>query len=434
MPSVSLSHFRDLFDRLTQPIHGYIDRVTPGAVEGWVRNSKEPRRRLLVDLVVKGNVCASATADLNRSDLRHANIGDGRYGFRLNLPASFCFGDEQKARVVVRDSGYQVSYRFQKEIAVPPPLPVSYIAADIVNNCNLRCPFCLVDYSEVKKTELMSAETFRKLLTFLPHVPEGGIWLSCLHEPTIHPRFNSLLKLIPEGEGRKFWFTTNLAAPIPDSLFECWAAAGLHHVNVSLDTLDPDLFKVLRKHGRLSVFLDNLRRMVRIFKSHSTAPKVRYISMVFESNFSELEAIVRRCHDEWLAAEHEVRYMYNVEHVTDEFRRKHLPARDRWQELESRLGLMNLPHVIAFPPERGYEEQRDLPANYFEIKRYAKCPQPPDFTPPLQLRVRPGGNVHLVGQEDRYALNLEATQDAAGEILALARRCCPPISPTESTG
>ena len=31
----------------------------------------------------------------------------------------------------------------------PPPSMIEYIAADIVNNCNLRCPFCLVDYEKV---------------------------------------------------------------------------------------------------------------------------------------------------------------------------------------------------------------------------------------------------------------------------------------------
>jgi sulfatase maturation enzyme AslB (radical SAM superfamily) len=50
--------------------------------------------------------------------------------------------------------------------------------ADVVNNCNLRCPFCLVDHSNVKKTGVMSETTFRNLMRLVASVPDGHFYLS----------------------------------------------------------------------------------------------------------------------------------------------------------------------------------------------------------------------------------------------------------------
>ena len=407
---------------------GYIDKVSNGVVEGWIWNSARPSERLNVTLYVDGSAAVSGVADMERTDLRAAGIGDGNHGFRLCLPPSHSVLGERQGWVQLDGSKRRIAFQANETFAVPPPPLIAYIAADVVNNCNLRCPFCVVDYSEVKKTELMTPATFESLLRLLPLVPEAGFWLSCLHEPTIHPGFQDLLRQIPAGQGGKFWFTTNLARRMDDSMFQSWADAGLHHVNVSLDTLDPALFQVLRKHGRLEVFLDNLKRMVQVFGSNRNAPKIRFITMVFESNFDELEVIARRCNDEWMSWEHEIRYMYNVAHVTDEFRRDHLPTRDRWPELKTRLEKLSARYVVVCPPDEGYEEQRDLPANYFDLERYRQPAQQADFTPPLQLRARHDGSMYLVGQEGRFTFNITTLADpgaylrqAVQEALAKTR-------------
>jgi hypothetical protein len=54
---------------------------------------------------------------------------------------------------------------------------------------NLRCPFCIVDYANVKGLRLMTRETFARAIELLPMMSPGCFWLSCLHEPTLHPQF-----------------------------------------------------------------------------------------------------------------------------------------------------------------------------------------------------------------------------------------------------
>ena len=200
-------------------------------------------------------------------------------------------------------------------------------------------------------------------------------------------------------------------------MFQSWVEAGLHHVNVLIDTLDAELFKVLRKHGRLEVFVDNLLRMVGVFRSCRDTPKIRFIPLAFEPNFEELETIAGRCHEEWMRTKHEVRYMCDAEHITEEFRRIHLPSRDRWPELKSRLGRLTAPHVVISPPEEGYEEQWITPSNDFELVRFQPPTEPPDFTPPLKLR----GNIFLVGQEGRFSVNVTTLADPAAYLVKAMR-------------
>ena len=417
-----LGSLRKHVQRILGGSPGYVDKVSDGVVEGWAWNSAEPDKKVTVSLFVEGAAAVSGVADLERPDLQAAGIGDGKCGFRLQLPYSHAGLGERPGWVQMSGAARRLPYRKDEIFPVPAPPLLTFLAADIVNNCNLRCPFCVVDYSEVKKTELMTPATFGKMLELLPLLPDGGFWLSCLHEPTIHPGFEDLLRMIPAGQGQKFWFTTNLARRMDDAMFQSWVDAGLHHVNVSMDTLDAGLFTVLRKHGRLEVFLDNLNRMVKVFRASGKPPKIRYITLVFESNFDELEGIVRRGYEEWMSSEHEVRYMYNMAHSPDDFRRDHLPTRDRWPELQARLDQLAAPHVVVCPPEdAGYEEQRNLPSNYFEIEKYRMPPEAPDFTPPLQLRARHNGNMYLVSQEGRFSFNITELADPVGYLLQAAR-------------
>ena len=403
-------------------VFGNIDYIEDGVITGWAWDSQAPADRLEVELLVGKQVCAKAPANIRRADVLAAGMGEGHYGFQIALPMRFCTEGPQQVQLRIKDVDYIIPFQQQQTFTLEPPLPITYIAADVVNNCNLRCPFCLVDYSEVRKTELMTEETFSRIMRFLPLVPTASFWLSCLHEPTLHPRFESLLRLIPPGEGHKFWFTTNLARRLSDEAFHAWAESGLRHINISIDTLDPQLFAVLRKHGKLEVFLDNLERLTSVFRQYPQAPKLRYISMVFESNFEELAAIARRCHDDWLSSEHEVRYMYDVVHVTDEFRQVHLPSNNRWSELRDILDRTGLPHLVVLPADDTYEEERHLPANHFELSRYPYPPESPRFTPPLKLRVRPNGNIYIIGQEWQQPVNVQSMIDPHADLLTLIRQ------------
>jgi molybdenum cofactor biosynthesis enzyme MoaA len=409
-------------DRSLRPfrpaVSGYIDKAEHSTVMGWVWNSDHPDQRLTVDAYLGAKIVGSAVADQLRPDLARAGIGDGRHGFSCYLQPRGLANRPIDIQLKVRETGSFLKLRHQKNIPLDPTVFLNFIAADIVNNCNLRCPFCMVDYSAVTKTELMTEETFVSLLRLIRAVPDGGFWLSCLHEPTLHPRLNDFIELIPRDCRNKVWFTTNLARPLSEKVFEGWARSGLHHINVSLDTMNPELFAVLRKFGRYNVFEANLNLLAKVFKAVPGAPKLRYITVAFKSNLEELPRIIEYSNLHWLSSENEIRYTYNVEHITDQFRKEHYLYREDWPGLTARLKQLPYPHVIDCPPGDGYEEIIQPSANYFDIRRI-KPESKPVFVHPLSLRARPDGTLLVVRQESQFGVNIRSLSDPVGFLREL---------------
>lgn len=294
-------------------------------------------------------------------------------------------------------------------LAPPPPL-IEYIAADIVNNCNLRCPFCLVDYSGVKKTDLMTEETFRSLLRLAPAAPEGTFWISCLHEPTLHPKLGEFIEMIPREQRRKFWFTTNLARPLPAALIETFATSGFHHINISLDTLDDELFAFLRKHGKLKTFRQNLDLLVDAFRRTPGAPAIRYITMAYRSNLHEIPGMVRWMNESALASQIEIRYTFNAAPISDEFRQEQFLTRDEWQTLDRALREQPYTNYLLIQPPEGYGQVVEGAANWFESVPVTPPPHR-NFKRPLPLRVRPDGRIHLSGNESVFAVKVTDLED-----------------------
>jgi hypothetical protein len=80
-------------------VHGHIDLVDAGLVEGWVIDYENPAKRLPVFVMVKRQVVAQGIADQLRPDLKAAKIGDGRCAFSLQVAG---FGRLLPAEVAVR--------------------------------------------------------------------------------------------------------------------------------------------------------------------------------------------------------------------------------------------------------------------------------------------------------------------------------------------
>jgi MoaA/NifB/PqqE/SkfB family radical SAM enzyme len=268
-----------------------------------------------------------------------------------------------------------------------------------------------VDYDQVKSTNLMTEETFRALIRLAPAVPEGQFWLSCLHEPTLHPRLGDFITIIPREQRSKFWFTTNLTRPLPDSLVDTIARSGLHHINVSFDSATDDVFAMLRKHGRLKMFRQNLDRVVDAFKRTPGAPLIRYITMAYRSNMLEIPDMVRWMNESGLAHDIEIRYTFNTSNIAEEFRREQFLRPEEWNALEDSLhALPYANYVLAKPPGNYGDEDPYLPANWFENVP-PTAPPHKSFKRPLALRVRPDGRIHLSGAEHLFAVKVGEIDD-----------------------
>ena len=125
--------------------------------------------------------------------------------------------------------------------------PLHDLRISLLDRCNFRCPYCMpetefhADYQFLKKPELLTHE---EILTIARVAVGLGVTKLRLTggEPLLDKKIPALIRRLAALPGvEDLALTTNgmLLAPMAEKL----AAAGLHRVTVSLDTLDPDIFR-----------------------------------------------------------------------------------------------------------------------------------------------------------------------------------------------
>jgi len=134
---------------------------------------------------------------------------------------------------------------------------IQYLRISLTDRCNLRCVYCMPEEMVFRpKAELMQDDELLFLvrlfasLGFSKYRLTGG-------EPTIRVNIVDLVRRIAEIDNvHSLSMTTNgillsrLAKPLKE--------AGLQRVNVSLDTLNPERFRLLTRKGRLEDVLKGI--------------------------------------------------------------------------------------------------------------------------------------------------------------------------------
>jgi MoaA/NifB/PqqE/SkfB family radical SAM enzyme len=399
----------------SERVLAYVDTANPEIIGGWAVDVAQPERKLKIEIRSGGSVLLETSTGIERRDLEPHFPRAVYSGFRietLTIPHT-----KPTIECSVHVEGLE---RPVKSVVIERVPFLKFLALDVVNTCNLRCPFCLVDYSQARKTEPMDADIFRRLLPLAEFVPEGGFFVSCLHEPTLHPQFEQLLGMVPRHLGKKFFFTTNLARPLSDETFHAWASSGIRHINISFDSMNADLVAVLRKFAKWEIFEDNLTRLAAVFRTYADAPKIRYITMAFQSNMGEIPNIVRRCHEDFLGVENEIRYTFDFGHINDDFRRKEYMRKEHWDILTQALQSVPYRYLITYPPMDTSGDIIDIvhpSATYLGIRRTATEWIGPRQQWPIALRVRSDGTVMAVGAEDHWAVNMHDVDEDPVNLL-----------------
>ena len=321
------------------PVPGYrgtINELSAIHVEGWIQSLARPTDRVDYEVALAGTeeVLARGRADRFRHGLHGEGVGDGAHAFLARLPR--VLNERERVCLVVRPAGEQ------EPLARSPNLrttfePVLHVAMDIVNNCNLRCPFCVYDYADVHATHFMTEATIEAALRFLPYTRDGEFWFSCLHEPTLHPELTQFIDKVPLEYRRKLFYTTNLAKRMPADYFAWLANSGMHHINISIESLQPELYERMRKGARHRIFRENWDALLAALEHGAAPPRLRYITMVYKSNLPELPEMVRYLLEERRAWQVELRTTFDVPHLPSEFRVREFLDWDEWLALRDRL-------------------------------------------------------------------------------------------------
>lgn len=128
------------------------------------------------------------------------------------------------------------------------------IMVELTTKCNMRCIYCELSHSHWKQQD-MSDECIRKIMDF---VRTNDIHYICLHghgEMTIVPDWHILANEFLDA-GAKLTTCTNLTKVL--SIAEIQTLAKFASITVSLDTIDIELFRTLRRGGDIRNILYNI--------------------------------------------------------------------------------------------------------------------------------------------------------------------------------
>ena len=130
---------------------------------------------------------------------------------------------------------------------------VDYLRISLIDRCNFRCQYCMPEGSELDYILQQQLLTDQELLTLIAEVfiPVGFTRFRLTGgEPLLRPRVVDLVREIASfPETQDLAMTTNgfLLAPLAQNLYD----AGLRRINISLDSLDPDIFdQIIGNRGR----------------------------------------------------------------------------------------------------------------------------------------------------------------------------------------
>jgi len=137
---------------------------------------------------------------------------------------------------------------------------VSYLRVSVTDRCDFRCVYCMSEnMTFLPKKEVLSLEELDRLCS--EFIAKGVRKLRLTGgEPLVRKEIMTLIRSLGRhldtGDLEELTLTTNGSqlTKYADELVDC----GVRRINVSLDTLDPDKFKVITRWGNLAKVLDGI--------------------------------------------------------------------------------------------------------------------------------------------------------------------------------
>lgn len=159
---------------------------------------------------------------------------------------------------------------------------------ELTNACNLNCIMCGRNAADFKLTAF-DMEVFKSFEPMMDTIEE--VTLMGWGEPTIHPNFEEMLKIIDQHDARKYFCTNGMnLKKIEDSIFK-------YHVDVfavSVDGAKKETNERIRKGSDLDIITNDLKNIVKRKKENGLKyPYINFVFCAMKSNINELPDLVR---------------------------------------------------------------------------------------------------------------------------------------------
>jgi len=221
---------------------------------------------------------------------------------------------------------------------------VSYLRVSVTDRCDLRCVYCMAEHMTfLPKAQVLTLEELDRIASVFVGLGVRKIRLTG-GEPLLRKGVMTLIERLSRhlasGALDELTLTTN-GTQLANFAAEL-ARRGVRRVNVSMDTLDPDLFKRLTRGGDLG------KVQAGIAAAHDAGLSVKINAVALaRDNASEIPALVQWAHDRG----HGITLIETMpmgeidEDRTDQF----LSLADVRRELESYWTLRDLPLSTGGP-------------------------------------------------------------------------------------
>lgn len=136
---------------------------------------------------------------------------------------------------------------------------ITYLRISVTDRCNLRCMYCMPagGIKLMRHEDILSYEEITETVrTLIPYGIQkirftGG-------EPLVRKGFEKLVKMVAEVDGIEDVSITTNGIFLAEKAQQL-AENGLHRVNISLDTLDPEKYRTLTRGGDISKVFEGIK-------------------------------------------------------------------------------------------------------------------------------------------------------------------------------
>lgn len=188
---------------------------------------------------------------------------------------------------------------------------INYLRISVTDRCNLRCKYCMPEHG-IKLLRHEDILTFEEIKDFTRVAVAKGVTKVRLTggEPLVRKGITTLVRMISEINGiRDFSMTTN-GVLLKQYAYELHAA-GMHRVNISLDTIDPGKFRDITRGGNILDVFEGIE----VAKNAGLLPvKVNCVINISKEE-DEARAVTSFCQDNGL----EIRYIKQMDLVSGHF-------------------------------------------------------------------------------------------------------------------
>ena len=147
-------------------------------------------------------------------------------------------------------------------------LSTAKILVELTNRCNLRCGMCPMNDLQRPDAD-MPWWLVEKVAGELREAGVTASWLYEMGDPLLYPRLPEAIELFPGAS-----ISTN-AGPLDRAYGRELLATSLRRIRLCIDTLDPEIYPVIRRGGSFDQVVGNIKAFLEESKGHDISVEIQ---------------------------------------------------------------------------------------------------------------------------------------------------------------